>query len=264
MFSDTFKVLSVKRFTKKIQNGDEIKYDPTTSIMVSFKGQKLPTHVSICKVLCSVEPYVQRVVQCFNCLRYGHVSKQCKSKLRCNRCGENHKSDSCQVFKPIECLFCKGAHVATDHKLCPEYKKQKSIKTMMARENISYRDAKNKQSGSFANVTAEPNTSTHSANFPSLYENRKRKRQTNTASNFNYPEYNDIIAPPVDASGNGVCLHNPNNPIFYDKGKNILLSNKIVSDVLHILNSNINKNVSLELVIKKQIESIFENIKWTI
>ncbi|KAK9745494.1 Guanylate kinase [Popillia japonica] len=36
------------------------KYLPTSTIMVTFRGQKLPSQVAICKVACAVEPYVQR------------------------------------------------------------------------------------------------------------------------------------------------------------------------------------------------------------
>lgn len=236
VFGEIIEVLSVKRFTKKI---DSDKYLPTSTIMVTFRGQKLPSQVAICKVACAVEPYVQRVIQCFNCLRYGHVSKQCRSEIRCKKCGDNHHSDKCQSFTPLACIFCKGSHNATDHKICPEYKKQRAIKQLMATENISYKDAKIVQNNSYAGVVTLPVPPINNNNFPLLDENRnKRKRPMTIEKNFNFEEYNEIIRNPSDNSGNGVCLNNSNKPIFYDPEKNVLLSTKIVSDVLEILKSN--------------------------
>ncbi|KAK9712741.1 Endonuclease-reverse transcriptase [Popillia japonica] len=201
VFGEIIEVLSVKRFTKKI---DSDKYLPTSTIMVTFRGQKLPSQVAICKVACAVEPYVQRVIQCFNCLRYGHVSKQCRSEIRCKKCGDNHHSDKCQSFTPLACIFCKGSHNATDHKICPEYKKQRAIKQLMATENISYKDAKIVQNNSYAGVVTLPVPPINNNNFPLLDENRnKRKRPMTIEKNFNFEEYNEIIRNPSDNSGNG-------------------------------------------------------------
>ena len=64
------------------------------------------------------------VMQCYNCQRFGHSAKTCRSKQNCLICGENHSHKGCpsrESRKPT-CANCNGPHVASC-KGCPEYKK---------------------------------------------------------------------------------------------------------------------------------------------
>lgn len=122
-------------------------YEPSQSILVSFKGQMLPKYVRINKVRCEVELYVQKVLICFRCYRFGHMAKQCKSSRRCVTCKKDH-DPKIQPCNPADlnsespsCLNCKGNHLASDLKNCPEFSRQKQIKVMMAQTNSSYREA---------------------------------------------------------------------------------------------------------------------------
>lgn len=36
-----------------------------------------------------------RILRCFNCCRYGHVSKDCKVSKVCGKCSENHSEKEC-------------------------------------------------------------------------------------------------------------------------------------------------------------------------
>lgn len=47
-------------------------------------------------------------MQCFNCWKYGHTSKFCRSKERCGKCGtEGHRRDSCTLEDTCSnCKFC--------------------------------------------------------------------------------------------------------------------------------------------------------------
>lgn len=101
---------------------------PLPIILVTFKGQELPEKISIFKVVCKVELYVQRVIQCFQCLRFGHISDQCRNKQpRCKKCGGEHLYENCQeIF--ITCVHCQGSHMSTDNASCPEHAKQRRIK----------------------------------------------------------------------------------------------------------------------------------------
>lgn len=148
-----FIILKAPRFSRKIRNiNGEIEYKPTGTILLTFKGSQFPSFVSIFRVVCHVEPLIQKVIQCYNCLRYGHISKQCKGKTRCSKCGEDQEFTACQKLSNIICSFCKGPHLVTNHKACPEFNKQKSIKYIMANENISYKETVLKQENSFASV----------------------------------------------------------------------------------------------------------------
>lgn len=139
---NSFTVDEVKRITRKTgkigEDGEEIR-QPTQSIIVSFKSSTLPKYIIINKVRCEVECYVQRVLICYRCYRYGHIGKQCKASPRCIKCGENHASDSCDMS--IKCLHCGGGHYATQLSECPEFQRQKRIKNTMSVNNMSYSEA---------------------------------------------------------------------------------------------------------------------------
>lgn len=248
----TFSVLEIQRLKRKIIiEGKEPEYKPTGSIKITFKGQLLPPQVYLCKVVCNVEPYVQKVIQCFNCLRYGHVNSQCKSKVRCSKCGEEHKTTDCSSTSPLSCIFCKGSHTSLNHKECPEFAKQKSIKTIMANENLSYRDAMNKKSQSFSAVVQSPIRCTPEE-FPSLFENRKRRKHSPITNNKPLYIANDVTK---DYSGNGVCLSQNNQSNTVNSENISALVGKLVEAVMLLTK---NKNLELsecELVIKNIVKS---------
>lgn len=139
-----FTILYVQRITKTAI--DEItnqkKYINTRAVIVTFKTQTLPKYIAIGHVRCEVRPYTQRVIMCYNCYRYGHTSKQCKSNIRCPNCAEQHNANECPVqVSDITCLNCNGRHKTNELKKCPEFSRQKNIKKAMAEKNISYKDA---------------------------------------------------------------------------------------------------------------------------
>ena len=65
------------------------------------------------------------ITQCFNCQRFGHMAKTCRSKQKCLICCESHSHKGCQNKETRKPKYanCKGPHVAS-YKGCPEYKKQ--------------------------------------------------------------------------------------------------------------------------------------------
>lgn len=66
---DTFTVFAAHRFNMKFKNQiAQFEFKPTITYD-NIKGKKLPSHVSIYKVACEVEPFAQKITQCFNCLR---------------------------------------------------------------------------------------------------------------------------------------------------------------------------------------------------
>lgn len=122
---------------------NEVKLIPTQSVLVTVRGQQLPQNVYIHYVRCEVHCYIQNVIQCKKCLRFGHFQDQCKGSVRCEICGNNHDLKECKNTE-IKCINCGGTnHMASDQKLCPRYKKEKLIKQIMAESNISYLEAKN-------------------------------------------------------------------------------------------------------------------------
>lgn len=146
------KVRRIKR--KKIENG-VTEFVSTETVVFTFDGQVLPKRVYMCYTALTVDLYTYPTVQCFQCCRFGHTKAFCRSKPRCFRCGESHAGDSCSIEEDsASCCLCSGLHFATS-KSCPEFDRQKQIKTSMAQNCISYSEA-SKQfppiSKSFADV----------------------------------------------------------------------------------------------------------------
>jgi hypothetical protein len=87
-------VLDVRPMTRLVeQNGEKIKI-PRQTIVVTFAGLSVPKAVTINYIKCPTEIYIPKVIQCLNCLRFGHISSQCNSKLRCKACGKEHAVES--------------------------------------------------------------------------------------------------------------------------------------------------------------------------
>lgn len=253
-------ILKARRFNRKVTNDGSTAYLPTQSVVLTFSGQCLPPRVYSFHTSLKVTLYELPTIQCNACCRFGHVKSQCRSKPRCFRCGMEHSGDSCQVTSPT-CISCSGKHVATD-KNCPEHNRQKSIKTVMAQENISYIEASQRFPGvrrSFADVLF----SSPPAPVPSLSQphNNTRKWTKKTISSPNKPHksssengfdkraHNDIIRNPVSTSPNGCALiNNHHNEITPDDN----LLEVLISALVNILT----KYESLPNPVVKKIKNL--------
>lgn len=163
-------VLQVKRIYKRDKNDVNVK-KTLPVIIVAFRGQFLPSEVKILGVICRVEPYIQRVLQCYHCLRYGHISSLCKSsEPRCENCGRVHDSSKEKCNNPLSCVHCKGNHKSTDSKVCPEFKVQMIIKEYMSKNNVSYSEARGAILGtdSYASKASSPPNVSSQTLFPPL------------------------------------------------------------------------------------------------
>lgn len=76
---------------------------------------------------CKVADHI-RILQCFKCLQFGHIAKNCTSKPSCGHCAADHETRDCKERKlSPTCFNCKQlrgtggdlAHMATDTKKCP-------------------------------------------------------------------------------------------------------------------------------------------------
>ncbi|CAH1971561.1 unnamed protein product [Acanthoscelides obtectus] len=139
-----FSVDSVKRMHRKSDQNGDIKYLPINKVVVTFQAQELPKRVAINHVLFDVNHYIQKVILCHNCMRYGHLGKQCRSKPRCAKCHEEHVTSSCHNDSlEQKCLICDGSHYSFETSKCNEFERQKAIKKHMAMTNSSFRDSNN-------------------------------------------------------------------------------------------------------------------------
>ncbi|KYN05870.1 hypothetical protein ALC62_03138, partial [Cyphomyrmex costatus] len=162
-------IISAKRLNIRTLKDGEVTYSPSRTVLIKFRGQFLPRSVYFMHVSFPISPYIPRVLMCFCCLRYGHVSANCKGKSRCERCGNNKHlvPDDCpRIQLPPLCCNCGGEHLPSASN-CPAFLKQKLIYTTAAIENISYVEARSKLGGPPPSSSSPPN-SFHPSVFPSL------------------------------------------------------------------------------------------------
>ncbi|CAH0554686.1 unnamed protein product [Brassicogethes aeneus] len=143
------KITNVRRIKKKSKEDSGLLIN-TPLVVVTFRGKFIPQKVELFLCVFPTEKYIDPVIQCFGCLRYGHTISQCKSKHRCDRCGEgkneNEKHDNCH----LKCIFCNEAHSSSEkgtafkNRICKEFIRQKKIKEIMSIYNLSFFEASKK------------------------------------------------------------------------------------------------------------------------
>lgn len=134
-------ILKARRINFKVLVEGTTQWKPSQSVVLTFDGQVLPKRIFMCYNALSVELYTFPTIQCYNCCRFGHTKTICRSKPRCYKCGQEHTGESCQVEDDhVICCLCSGSHHAVN-KICPEYNRQKQIKSTMAHNCISYIEA---------------------------------------------------------------------------------------------------------------------------
>nr|XP_022907904.1 uncharacterized protein LOC111419355 [Onthophagus taurus] len=196
-------VLHIRRLKRKTTNEQgEIIFVTTGTIVATFAGTTLPRHVSIWYSHRIPEVYISPVIQCFNCLRYGHTKTLCKSQKRCSRCSDHHDLHMCQS-DIIKCIHCGQPHLSTEagtplaNRVCPEYLRQKKIKEIMATHNYSAYEAnlliKNPEQ-----VQLEKNIrNIYHTDFPPLKKDDVIQRTINfaasTAPRRQVVDYSDIV-----------------------------------------------------------------------
>ncbi|XP_045482190.1 uncharacterized protein LOC123686218 [Harmonia axyridis] len=166
------KITKMRRLNKRIKTNDMISYEPTTTSVVTFESNTLPKELVLFNTLSPVSVYIQPVIPCLKCLRYGHVRALCRGTFRCHKCGESHTDE--QVCEGPNCVYCLEPHSSTD-RTCKEYLRQKKIKECMAFYKISFLEA-NKNSRISPNLT--------SANFSSLSQDSQNLPQITLSSPF--------------------------------------------------------------------------------
>lgn len=137
--SDFGAILKSRRMSRKVASSEGSVWVPTQTVVLTFDGQKLPSHVYSFFTSIPVEQYFFPTIQCFHCCRFGHTRVKCRSQPRCFKCGDNHDGANCTI-EDFNCLNCSGAHMCTN-KICPEYERQTKIKRHMSLNNVSYLEA---------------------------------------------------------------------------------------------------------------------------
>lgn len=263
-----FKVISIKRFTKRVKKDNETQFEELTTCLITFDGQNLPHYVKIFRCACKVEPYISPVVNCYNCLRLGHLSKNCKSQSRCGHCGDSHLSTDCNSNKRIEyCLNCQGPHY-TLSKECPIFNQLKGKKIEQAYNKHTYSSTVNNTS--FSDVTKNrfyPLTHLYNKDFPILpIISSNNNTQTNPSS-IRVPKRkqhsHSSSPPPLKIPPMFSRTIEPTQPITnpYPPNYNMNIKEFIIKIVTDIINSgNITNNNNIETIVTNLLaNSNYEN-----
>lgn len=109
--SSHYTVVKTHRITR---TDDKKQLVPTTTIILEFAGTTLPRSVTMYSVSRTVDIYVPKPTVCYNCQKYGHIAKQCKSTSPvCGFCSGQHDTRECSKDKEKDtpcCVNCQGKH----------------------------------------------------------------------------------------------------------------------------------------------------------
>ena len=103
----------VKLGTVKIDFEEETERDKALKLGIKLGEEIFPAE--------NYEPR-RRIIQCYNCLKFGHVAKLCRQDHpTCSTCGRDHHVTSCH-YRRAHCSNCdQEGHSATD-KQCPKFR----------------------------------------------------------------------------------------------------------------------------------------------
>lgn len=175
-------IVSVYRCQKrKIVNGSKTKeWIPSNTIKVTFRGQDVPDEVTFGFSKRKVKPHVPDVVQCYKCLRFGHISKYCKQvSNNCMNCGTQHEPPQ-PCAKQMKCFHCHSDRHNGSSKDCPEYVRNKLIKETMYFRNMTFLEANEE----FPRTESQFRIAEKSKEFPKLPNRRKQMSEERVEASF--------------------------------------------------------------------------------
>jgi len=92
----------------------------TNTVVLTFAFPQPPKHITAGYLRVPVEPYIPNPLRWFNCQKYGHSSRACKSTALCVHCGESgHEAAQCKNHQ--KCINCKGDNSPSSRE-CPKWK----------------------------------------------------------------------------------------------------------------------------------------------
>ena len=111
-----------KRFVRR--DGTRLSTVKVDFSVLSHKKAALKEGIKINHTIITAEDFVprQRIIQCYNCFKYGHVAKLCHQKHpTCQICAGNHSQDECHQ-QSSKCRNCQSPNHYATSRDCPVYK----------------------------------------------------------------------------------------------------------------------------------------------
>ena len=152
-------------FVKRMPYRSDKGVAPSRSVLLCFKSTILPAVVDIGYLRFRTRDYVPPTKRCYNCNRYGHLAKACRSAHRCTKCGGRHAYEDCATERP-KCVNCGGTHSA-GYAGCPRYRHESIVNSVMVKQKVNYWTAREMVRTSVSNQSTTPEI-TSFAEFPAL------------------------------------------------------------------------------------------------
>lgn len=142
----TQKVTHIKKILKK----DEGNLKETGLYIVTFSSQNLPEQLHLGYEQVKVRIYIPLPLRCFNCFRFGHLTKFCNSKKLCYNCSNpshtnQDNNEDCTNNK--NCINCQKRNIILNlqhsplDKNCPTFIKEKEIQTIKTLRKVDTKEA---------------------------------------------------------------------------------------------------------------------------
>ena len=114
----------------------------TVYMRVGLEVNKLPEYVYLIYQRFAVRPYIGKPWQCYNCQKFGHNARDCRSKVHCVVCSGSHavKLSPIKSKESVKCTNCGGNHTAS-YGGCSYMKNDREVEKVRAECYISYREA---------------------------------------------------------------------------------------------------------------------------
>ena len=112
-------------------------------IAMTFYATETPKKMLLDSTQIHEGPFVPRPQRCFCCQAFGHTQRSCKRKVWCAKCSVvDHSEKDCRDGV-VRCFNCSVEHKAYSSG-CPRWLKEKHIAKIKARQNITYKESREK------------------------------------------------------------------------------------------------------------------------
>ena len=164
--------------------------DPESANAIIYAGMAWEGQIHQCELY----DRACRVMQCFRCYHYCHITTQCNASQVCGYCAEPHETKHCKQkeverFTP-QCAVCKGAHTAWSN-ACPARKTEMQRVERAKQARSIYWHVPPKQKEVAPVPTAMPNE-TSQATITNRPNNLERNRPTPPTTANGPVEYTSI------------------------------------------------------------------------
>ena len=123
-------VLKAFRMTK--WNTEKQQAEPTNLVKIVPVGKQHPIRFTRGNGSLRLRPFVSRPLQCFNCQKFGHQARTCRSEVQtCRYCPGSHASAQCKdnETRTLKCVNCGQGHAATSRLCSKKLEAESKVKT---------------------------------------------------------------------------------------------------------------------------------------